>query len=148
MWNRRFDFPIMFSELDRVRNQMDHLFRELESNVSSPGVRPASGPRVNLYDNGEGYTLKASLPGFDEEELKLTINQQTLTLSGTRNSEVPEGYSVHRRERGAAKFSRSFTFPERLDPENAHADFTHGLLTVFVPKSPELRPRQIAITTS
>ncbi|MBH24817.1 MAG: hypothetical protein CMH57_10260 [Myxococcales bacterium] len=148
MWNRRFDFPVMFSELDRVRTQMDTLFRELESSASNPGGRLASGPRVNLYDTGEGYTLRAALPGLTEDDLKLTINQQTLTLSGQRATNVPEGYSVHRRERGTTEFSRSFTFPERLDPDNARAEFKNGLLTVFVPRSPESRPRQIAISVS
>ena len=146
MWNRRFDLP-MFSDLNRMRNQMDLLFRELETNTVTRASQ-ATGPRVNLYDTGEGYALKAVLPGFSEQDLKLTVNQQTVTLSGNRNTEVPEGYSVHRRERGAGEFSRSFTFPERLDTDNARAEFKDGLLTVFLPRSPELQPRQITITAS
>ena len=69
-----------------------------------------------------------------------------LTISGERKVEAPEGYSVHRQERGSVKFSRSFTFPCRIDTEKASATVKDGVLTIKLAKAAEAKPRKITVT--
>ena len=90
--------------------------------------------------------IKALVPGLSEKEIQISGNQEVLTISGERKVDAPEGYSVHRRERGNVRFSRSFTFPCRLDMERASASVKDGVLTIKLAKAAEAKPRQITVT--
>jgi HSP20 family protein len=68
-------------------------------------------------------------------------------LQGSRRVEAPQGYDVHRRERGAYEFTRSFTLPVKVDADQAKATLKNGLLTLTLPKAPEVQPRQINVAT-
>jgi HSP20 family molecular chaperone IbpA len=102
-------------------------------------------PRVSLFDTGTALVLTADVPGLAEKDLKLTVHQDVLTLSGERKSDAPEGYSTHRRERAPASFSRSFALPSKVDAEKTTAQLKNGVLTVTLSKVPEAQPRQIQV---
>ena len=92
-----------------------------------------------VNDEGNELRLYAEVPGLSEKDITLNINQNVLTLSGERKVEVPEGYSVHRQERGSYTFSRSFSLPCEVDPEKANATVKDGILTIVMPKQmPEM----------
>jgi HSP20 family protein len=152
-WN---DFG--FGDLDRglsafgdLRREMDRLLEafDRDSRVGEY-LRPALGRmiRVSLFDSGEALLLRAELPGFTDEDINITIEQGSLTIRGERKEELPEGYSVHRQERGAMKFARSFTLPSLVDTSKVEATLTDGILELRMPKAEEARPREIEIKAS
>ena len=143
MWTRWNDLDTTFTLMDDFRRRMDRLFEDFERGGGVGLV--AQFPRTNLYDTDDAYVVQAEVPGLGEKDIQLTVNQDVLTLSGERKTDVPEGYAVHRQERAPVRFSRSFTLPGTVDAEHVTAAVRDGILTVTLPKSPESRPRQIAI---
>jgi HSP20 family protein len=142
MFYRTHDLDRTFSMLDHLRREMDRAFSEYDHVL---GGGTANQPFTNVYDEGNAFVVVAEVPGLSEKELDVRLNQDVLTLSGELKAEVPEGYSVHRRERGTLRFSRSYVLPARVDPERVEAILKDGLLTVRVEKAAELRPRQISV---
>jgi len=140
------DFDRSFSMLDDFRARMDQLFSEYDTGRRLGGFETVAWPRVNLYDGGESYLVKAELPGVGESDLQIQATQESLTVSGERRTTVPEGYSVHRQERAPVRFSRSLAFPTRVDTEGIKADLRNGILTITVPKAPEVKPKAISIS--
>ena len=143
-WNDLDRTLAMFDELQR---RMNRVFTDLDRGRHGDLWTAGRGtwPPVNLYDAGEELVLVAQVPGVAEEAVKITANQDVLTINGERKADVPEGYSVHRQERGDVTFSRSFTFPCKVDLEKATATTKDGLLTVRLAKAPEAKPRQITV---
>ena len=85
------------------------------------------------------------VPGIAPDQLKIEGQGRTLTISGTRNAETPEGGAFHRRERSAGQFSRSLQLPEDLDVTRTEASCKHGMLTIRIPKREDAKPRQITV---
>ncbi|MBI5160230.1 MAG: Hsp20/alpha crystallin family protein [Micrococcales bacterium] len=141
-WSDWSDFEQPFALLDELRRRMDRVWSEYEvGREEVPRARYASG----LEDEGRSLKLTAVLPGLSEKDIKLTANQDGLTVEAERKTEVPEGYSVHRRERPSLRFARSWTLPCPVDVEKITAKMTNGILTVELPKVPEAQPRQISV---
>jgi HSP20 family protein len=92
--------------------------------------------------------VRAEVPGFAHDHLSITAEPRVLTITGERSSEesTGEGASYHRRERQFGKFSRKVQLPPDLDTERAEASCRDGVLTVRIPKRPELQPRTISIS--
>jgi HSP20 family protein len=134
--------------LDTLRRDMDRWFTDYDRQFGEPDQRRAVAarwPRMTLSDTGSALTLRAELPGFKDEDISVTVHDTTLSISGERKVEVPEGYDVHRRERGELKFSRSATLPTKVDAEKAQASLKQGVLELTLPKAPEAQPKQIAV---
>ncbi|HIF95109.1 MAG: Hsp20/alpha crystallin family protein [Myxococcales bacterium] len=106
-------------------------------------------PPVNLQETDEGYLLTAEIPGISPENLDVSIEGSTVTLSGERKVEFEagNGTSVHRRERQSGNFRRGFELPSEIDLDLAKATHKNGVLTLRLPKSATSKPRQIAIET-
>ena len=106
-------------------------------------------PLVNLHESQDGYVLTAELAGVAPENIQVSLEGSTVTLSGERKIEyaVGEGTAVHRRERQSGSFRRAFELPAKIDLENAKATHKNGVLTLVLPKLPAALPRQIAIET-
>jgi HSP20 family protein len=83
----------------------------------------------------------------NEKDLQIAMNQGVLSIAGERKAEAPEGYVVHRRERGAMRFSRAFNLPVPVEVEKTSAIMQDGVLTITLPKSPEAQPRKIDISS-
>jgi len=141
------------SALNDLRNQMDRLFLDFERgwDVARDPRRAASGsagaswPRISLHDAGAELRLLAEVPGVSEKDLDISVEQSSLTIRGERKAEAPEGYSVHRQERGNYSFARSFTLPCRIDAEKTTANLKNGILELTLPKVAEEQPRQIQV---
>ena len=128
--------------MDRLWDEYDDGGRGL---FFEPTVRREAWPRVNLYDKGSTLALHAELPGFEDKDVELTINQDVLTVRGERKPDAPERYAVHRQERIALKFARSFTLPVKVDAEKTTATLRNGVLTITMAKAAESQPKQIAV---
>jgi HSP20 family protein len=150
MWTRFGDVDRSFTLFDELRRRLDRVWEDFEPADGSPTVTwdTASWPRVNVYDEGTSLVIEAEVPGINQKDLRLTVNESTITLEGERKSDAPEGYSVHRQERGAIRFSRSFTLPVKTDSERCEATVENGVLVVKLPKAKEAQPRQIEVRAS
>jgi len=151
-WNTGWtEFDDMFGMLNDFRRRMDRAFDDaFGADLDVPraaGVR-ATWPLANLVDTGPQLVLTAELPGLSERDVRLSLNQEVLTIAGERKNDAPEGYSVHRRERADVNFTRSFTLPCRVNAERTSASVKNGILTVTLEKSADAMPRQIAVSSA
>ena len=103
-------------------------------------------PAFEVKESGDAYLFKADLPGIKEEDLDISLTGNRLTVSGKREEEKrEEDERYYAYERSYGTFSRSFTLPEGVDPEHAEADLSSGVLTVSIPKRPEVKPKKIEV---
>jgi HSP20 family protein len=147
MWTRFTDVDRSSAVFDELRRRFDRVFwDDNEPGDDAPGT--TTWPRVNVYDEGSSLVLEADVPGLSQKDLRLTVNESTITLEGERKSDAPEGYSVHRQERGPLRFSRSFSLPVKTDSDRCEATVKDGVLIVKLPKAKEAQPRQIEVRVS
>ena len=139
------DLDRMFGALDLFRNRMGGLFSDFDRSFVRGWPQVESWPATNLYDAGENIELQAEVPGLSKEDLTINIQGNYLQIRGEQKSEAPEGYTVHRQERGTRKFSRSFTLPSEVDVDKVEATLKNGILTLVMPKAEAAKPKQIAI---
>ncbi len=103
-------------------------------------------PSFEVFERKDGYVFRADLPGVKQEDLDITLNANRLTVSGKREAEErKEGERFYAYERSFGSFSRSFTLPEGVDAEHVAAELKNGVLTLVVPKKPEIQPKKISI---
>lgn len=103
-------------------------------------------PMINGWVNDEGLILTAEVPGVNPDEFDISILDENLTLSGSRDDEeLPEGSNYIRRERNHGKFSRTIELPFRVDVDAVKAEFQNGVLRIELPRLPEEKPRRIKI---
>ena len=141
------DWDRSFEELEALRREVTRLFNE--TGLDRPRSQmPAAFPRIGLFDTKEELVLRAELPGVNEQDLDITVEEGTLGLRGKRKVEVPKGYAVHRQERAETTFARSFALPCKVDADKAQANLKNGVLTLRLPKSAEVQPRQITVKSS
>jgi HSP20 family protein len=147
------DLDSSLGVFDQLRRRMDRLWDDFDSTWSDDRFWPTASlpsstwPLVNLYDTGSNLVVNAEVPGLNEKNLQVNLSNDTLSISGERRVVAPEGYSVHRQERGTVKFARSFSLPCKVDGERITASVKDGLLTITLPKAAEAQPRQIAVVS-
>ncbi len=136
-------------ELQSLQQEMNRLFGTVfDSQAGENGgsfVRRWIPP-MDLVEEDDEFVLRADLPGLDEEDVQIELDDRVLTISGERRSEHEgrkDGY--YRVERASGRFSRSLTLPEGIDPESIRAAFHKGVLEVRIPKPEERKPRRVQI---
>ena len=110
-------------------------------------ARPFAGaPALDLYQDEDNFTVKAEIPGMKKDDIKLSLHDGVLTLSGERRSEKAhdEKGSI-RNERFFGHFERSINLPTQVDSTRVSASYEDGVLTVTLPKAEAAKPRQIEI---
>jgi HSP20 family protein len=133
------DFSRPQSPHAHLRRELDRLFGDAERNAAP------SSSRVAFEDDGSNFVLRADVPGLSENDVQISVAGSTVTLRGERKIDVPEGHSVHRRERAEVRFAKSFQLPARVDAEKVTATLKHGVLTLTLPKAAEAQSRQISV---
>ena len=143
-WTRRRD---PWLEMYDLMKEMDRIFTSAGPPAAArgPSWMPEAWPSIDVTDEGDKVVVRGDLPGMTEKDVQLTATHNSLSLAGERKVDVPEGYSVHRQERRAWKFSRSFELPSRIDVESVRASMKNGVLTVELAKHAEEKPRQITV---
>lgn len=124
------------------------LERSLDPGASAllRGGRASFAPAFDLKETREAYILKADLPGVREEDVDVSVTGNRLTVRGQRESERrEEGDTQYIYERSHGAFTRSFTLPEGVDADRVEADLDDGVLTVRLPKRPEVQPRKVSL---
>lgn len=141
------DWARTLADFDTLRHEMNRVLGD--SAAERPRVQnPTAFPRIGLFDTKEQLVLRAEVPGVAEADLEITVDEGTLGVRGTRKVHIPEGYSVHRQERAETTFARSFALPCKVDADKSLAVLKNGVLTLTLPKAPEVKPRQITVTAS
>jgi HSP20 family protein len=140
-----------FDELTNWNNRWSRLlepfrsFNYLPENAPRTTV-PAFTPLVDIYEDEHRITLKFEVPGMEEKDLDIKVENNTLTVTGERKfakEEKEENYK--RMERYYGAFSRSFMLPTTVDVENAFAEYKNGILSIQFDKKAEARPKQIKV---
>ena len=131
-----------FDPLANVRLFEDAFTRFLSEPASN---RPWS-PAVDIYETENELVLKADLPDVNQKDIDVRVENQTLTIAGTRNFEKhEESKGFHRIERSYGNFVRSFAVPNTFDTETISASYQNGVLTVKLAKKEAAKPRQIKV---
>jgi len=140
----------LFSQFDRMQRDMDRLMYSYRSGTgSTPTGRSGLYPPINIYDDGESFTVRAEAPGVDPDKLDLSVTGNTLTFRGVRKAQdVPESCCYHRQERESGEFRRALTLPEMVDSTKVKASFKNGVLEIVLPRAEQSKQRKIQIATS
>jgi HSP20 family protein len=126
----------------RMRRDMDRLLNSAWQGVDQAPCYPA----MNVWTNEDGAIATAELPGFDVEQIDISVEGDTLTVSGNREPEdVGEGGRYHRRERGCGRFTRSFQLPFQVEGDAVEATFERGVLRVELPRAEADKPKRIEV---
>ena len=103
-------------------------------------------PSVDIFETDNELVLKADIPGVDQKDIDIRLENGTLSLKGERKFEREEkNKGFHRLERSYGSFVRYFTVPETVDSEHVKADFQNGVLTVTLPKKEIAKPKAIKV---
>jgi len=133
-----------------LQNRVSPLFRDTNSNTD-PLIAARFVPAVDIYEDAQKVVLKLEVPGVEEKDLDVRVENHTLTVKGERKFEAPTSESeakeqtIHRIERRYGSFYRAFTLPTTVDTENVKAAYNAGVLKLELTKKPEAQPRQIKI---
>jgi HSP20 family protein len=114
-----------------------------------PGRGARQYPLVNVHDDGESFQIEALAPGVDPEKLDVSVVRNSLTISGEKigTPNMP-AERVHRVERAAGRFVRTFDLPAQVDSEKVEAEYRNGLLRLRLPRAEAARPRRVTIRTA
>ena len=115
-----------------------------EDSESEVVLRPA----VDIYEESDGITLKADLPGVTRERLDVQVDGKTLTIDAEAVIQMPEDMKALYADVHATRYRRSFTLSNELEADNIRAQMSNGELTLHLPKRAELQPRKIEISGS
>ena len=144
-----------FREMDDLQRRMSSLFdwspfrrSSLTSDDENLTV-PEWAPLVDIVEDGKEYLIKVELPEVQKDDVKVTVESGTLTISGERKAEKEQkGRRFHRVERYYGRFERSFSVPDDAEADDVKAEFKDGVLRVRLAKSEKARPKQIEVKVS
>jgi len=124
--------------------EMSRLFERMPT---WPGLSVAPGyPAVNVWTQTDGAVVTAELPGVEPECIDISVQEDTLTVRGTREGEeVDENVTYHRRERRSGSFARTIQLPFRVQGDGVEATFEKGVLHISLPRAKEDRPKRITV---
>jgi HSP20 family protein len=136
-----------FREFSTLQDRMNRLFRETQGNSQDESLTSSSfAPAVDVYEDEHNVTLKIEVPGIDEKDIDVRIENNTLTVHGERKIEKEEKEENYRRvERQYGSFTRTFNLPPTVDPEKVRADYDKGVLQITLPKKAEAKPKQVKV---
>jgi HSP20 family protein len=125
--------------------------RTLESLLDDSNLREfvetrPSAPAMDVTEQENEYVVVAELPGVKNEEVKITFEQNVLTLQAKRKPyELPQDARILLNEMRVREFTRSLRVPVRIDVENISAELQNGVLRITLPKAQDARPRVISV---
>src|SRR5713226_4279700 len=136
-----------FREFTTLQDRMNRLFRDSFGSESQEALASTSfAPAVDVYEDEHNVTLKIEVPGIDEKDIDVRIENNTLTVHGERKFEKEEKEENFRRvERQYGSFTRSFTLPNTVDSDKVSAHYDKGVLKITLAKKAEAKPKQIKV---
>ena len=138
-----------FRELHSLQNRMSRLFEEQYGSGREESLTAgAFVPPVDIYEDEHSIQLKLEVPGIDQKDLDVKVENNFLTVSGERKFEKEEKEENFRRvERRYGSFTRSFTLPNTVNSEDVSADYNAGILKITLGKRAEAKPKQIKVNS-
>jgi HSP20 family protein len=139
-----------FKEIEELENRFASLFGRTPARRQDGGQESMTvaewSPLVDITEDDKEYLIKAELPEVKKEDVKVTVENGVLTITGERKFEKEEkGKKYHRVERAYGNFVRSFSLPDDADANKVNAEFKDGVLKVRVTKSESAKPKQIEV---
>jgi HSP20 family protein len=134
-----------YREVVALQNRFNSLFRDMNEG-ESPLTTASFVPAVDIYEDDKKVMLKLEVPGIEQKDLDVSVENNTLTVKGERkfeNEEKEENF--HRIERRYGSFYRAFTLPSTVDTESVAASYNAGVLKLELKKKPEAQPKQIQV---
>jgi HSP20 family protein len=136
-----------FRSLSEIQSEMNRMFDSVFGSpaASTPGERMWT-PLCDVRETKDDVIVAFELPGMNEKDVNVSINGDLLTVRGERRWEdTGKDDTYHRFERVYGKFERAVDLPVPVQPDKVKATYRDGVLTVKLPKSEELKPREIKI---
>jgi len=141
------DFLNVEREINRMFKSIDDRFGFLKKENSDDEYENAVWiPLSDVYEDKDDYKITADLPGIKKEDVKISVSNGKLSISGERKQkEETKEAKYHRIERTFGKYYRSFTLPKEIKEDKIKAAFKDGQITVTIPKTEDVKPKEIAI---
>jgi HSP20 family protein len=140
-------WPVPTTAFAQMRREMESLMERLNG-AAGDGSMAGVFPPINVSEDRDHYYVRALIPGIDAAQLNVSVVNQTLAVSGTRESSEEEGVSYHRRERAEGAFRRSVTLPASFEGARVGAKYADGVLTLTLPKPDAAKPRRVTVETA
>jgi len=136
-----------FRELTSLQDRINRVFRESYAGDRDESLTTSRfAPAVDVYEDEHKVALKIEVPGIDEKDIDVRVENNTLTVHGERKIEKEEKEENYRRvERQYGSFTRTFTLPQTVDTDNVSANYEKGVLKITLPKKAEAKPKQIKV---
>jgi HSP20 family protein len=137
-----------FREFATLQDRINRVFRDSYSGEGRDESLSTSSfaPAVDVYEDEHKVTLKIEVPGIDEKDIDVQVENNILTVHGERKIEKEEKEENYRRvERQYGSFTRTFTLPTTVDTESVSATYDKGVLKIALPKKAEAKPKQIKV---
>ena len=136
-----------FREIATLQNRVNSLFQDYGRGSNDELTNTGSFvPAVDVYEDEHKVALKLEIPGVNQDDVDIRVENNTLTVRGERKFEKEEKEeNFHRIERRYGSFVRSFTLPNTIDTENIHASYENGILKLDLAKRAEAKPKQIKV---
>lgn len=131
---------VLKQEMERV---FDRFFQPRWEEIETAG---AWAPKLDFSETGDAYMVKAEIPGVEQKDLSVSLDNQVLTIKGEKHKEKEEkGEKYHRVERSWGEFTRTIALPGAADTEKVNATFKDGVLTITLPKSSAAKSTTIPV---
>lgn len=142
-----------FKDLDEFEQRLASTFGRAVSPPNGAGTESITiadwAPLVDIAEDDKEFLVKAELPGLNKEEIKVTVEEGVMTISGERKVEKEEKTKkYHRVERAYGRFERSFTLPDKADGTKVNAEFKDGVLQVHLPKTEKPASKSLDVKIS
>ena len=137
-----------FRELSTLEERLNRMFSEPFNlmNTQESLTAGAFVPPVDVYEDEKSIRLKMEVPGIDEKDIEIHLENNLLTVKGERKLESETKEENYQRiERSYGSFSRTFTLPGTVNTEDVQASYAKGVLTINLAKRAEARPKQIKV---
>lgn len=138
-------FPL--ATLNDFCGEMDRVFGTIRNNRYASTARLQNVPPVNISQDDQNLYVEVEVPGLTMENLEVEVIENTLTIKGSCEQVDEENRTYHRQERSKEEFTRSFNLNTEVVPENIEAVLKNGVLTITLPKRPEVQPKRIEVKT-
>jgi len=133
-------------DFNRLHDEMNRLFDRYGSNGDARSTFAVSYPALNIWEDTDHVYAEAELPGMELGDLEMFVTgDNQLSIKGERKPPAVENAMWHLQERGFGQFSRVITLPVAVDADAVSAQFSHGVLTIKMPKSAAAKPRRIPV---
>ena len=137
-----------FRDLVSIQDEMNRLFEDFfgHTPVRTGWTEGVWSPSVDVSEDKDNVIIKAEMPGMKKEDVKISVQDDVLTLKGEKKQEKEEkDKNYHRIERSYGSFCRSFQLPTSVKTDKIKASYKDGVLNVTLPKTEEVKPKEIPI---